>query len=157
HWRQVAGGDRGVDPGPDHRDAARHRRAGGGGGVKFGPTPVAEATGAILAHSVSGKGFALKKGRVLSAADLAPLGVAGIQSGIAAGLERGDVREEEGATAVAEAAAGEGVTVQAAFTGRSNLYAKSGGIVVIDRERVDQINLVDESMTVATVAPYDLV
>jgi molybdenum cofactor cytidylyltransferase len=121
--------------------------------VKFGPVPLGEATGAILAHSIGG----LKKGRALSAEDIARLQKAGIASVIAARLEAGDVPEDEAATAVAEAAAGEGVTVQAAFTGRCNLYAKTGGIVVIDRERVDQLNLVDEAVTIATVPPYDLI
>jgi molybdenum cofactor cytidylyltransferase len=121
--------------------------------VKFGPVPLDEATGAILAHSAGG----MKKGRVLSAEDVAKLRRAGTNAVIAARLEPGDVPEDEAATAVAEAAAGEGVTVQAAFTGRCNLYAKTGGVVVIDRERVDQLNLVDEAVTIATVAPYDLV
>jgi molybdenum cofactor cytidylyltransferase len=127
--------------------------------VKFGPVPLADASGAILAHSVGG----LKKGRTLSAEDVAKLQRAGIEQVVAARLEAGDVPEDEAATAVAEAAAGDGVTVQAAFTGRCNLYAKTGvyaktgGVVVIERERVDAINLVDEAVTIATVGPYDLV
>lgn len=121
--------------------------------MRFGPVPLAEATGAILAHGVGG----LKKGRKLGPDDIARLEKAGTASVIAARLEPGDVPEDEAATAVAEAAAGEGVTVQAAFTGRCNLYAKTGGVVVIDRDRVDQLNLIDEAVTVATVAPYDLV
>jgi len=121
--------------------------------VKFGAIPLGEAAGAVLAHSVGG----LKKGRVLSAADVEKLRAAGSTSVVAARLEAGDVPEDEAATAIAEAAAGEGVTVQAAFTGRSNLYAKVGGVVAIDRERVDQLNLIDEAVTVATVRPFELV
>jgi len=44
----------------------------------FGPTPVADAEGCILAHSLRGAGFAFKKGRRLSAGDIAALTKAGI-------------------------------------------------------------------------------
>jgi hypothetical protein len=37
----------------------------------FGATAVAEAEGCILAHSLRGDGFAFKKGRRLSAEDVA--------------------------------------------------------------------------------------
>ncbi len=45
--------------------------------MKFGPTPLAEAEGAILAHGIKLPKLALKKGRVLTAADLAVLRAAG--------------------------------------------------------------------------------
>ena len=81
HRRQVAGRDRRLDPGPDHRGAgAPPRGAGrpeGGRGVRFGETPIDEATGAILAHSWRANGVNFSKGRVLSADDVAKLKAAG--------------------------------------------------------------------------------
>src|SRR5438128_1850540 len=45
--------------------------------MRFGPVPVAEAEGAILAHSLRLGGAALKKGRALSAEDVALIAAAG--------------------------------------------------------------------------------
>ncbi len=63
----------------------------------FGDTPVSEADGAILAHSVKLDTVRFKKGRRLSAADLAALAKAGIETVIAARLEPGDVHEDAAA------------------------------------------------------------
>ena len=45
--------------------------------MQFGPVPLSEAEGAVLAHSLSLGEVRLKKGHVLSAEDLARLGAAG--------------------------------------------------------------------------------
>ncbi len=51
--RAIACRDRGRDPGADHPVASPRQRGGPGARrVKFGPLPVAEANGAIAAHSV---------------------------------------------------------------------------------------------------------
>ena len=102
----------------------------------FGEIAVGQAEGAVLAHSVKLPGRAMKKGRLLSEADIAALIDAGIESVVAARFDPGDVAEDEAATRIAEAATGAGVNMQAAFTGRSNLYAETEGIAVIDRDRV---------------------
>ena len=59
----------------------------------FGPLPIDQAEGAILAHSVAG----LAKGRVLSAADLAQLRAAGLGQVTVARLGPGDVPENDAA------------------------------------------------------------
>ncbi len=123
----------------------------------FAELPVGEAAGAILAHSVKLKGAAFKKGRVLSPADIAALAEAGVATVTAARLEPGDLGEDEAARRVARAAAGANVEVAAPFTGRCNLVAAAAGVLVIDRERVDRVNLVDEAVTLATLPAYDLV
>ena len=121
----------------------------------FGGLPLAQAEGAILAHSVRTGGRVFNKGRVLSAQDIADLQAAGINSVVAAKLETGDVGEDIAANALAQACAGGNTTTGAAFTGRANLFASSDGLAVIDGARVDQINLIDESITIATVQPYE--
>ncbi len=125
--------------------------------MKFGDTPLDEAAGAILAHSVRGEGFAFKKGRVLSPADVARLATAGFTTVVTARLEPADMPEDEAAATVARAVAGSGLAQSAAFTGRCNLYAVERGLAVIDAARLDRLNLVDEAVTIATLAPFAMV
>ncbi|MDP7548587.1 MAG: hypothetical protein QGF20_14965, partial [Alphaproteobacteria bacterium] len=98
----------------------------------FGPTPLAQAIGAILAHSVKVGGARMKKGRRLSADDIAALGKAGISEVIAARLEADDIDEDTAANAIAKACQGNGARLQEAFTGRCNLYADGPGVLVLD-------------------------
>jgi molybdenum cofactor cytidylyltransferase len=114
-----------------------------------------EATGAILAHSQRVKDKVFKKGRVLSAADVAHLEGAGIHEIVAARLEPGDVPEDEAANRLATALAGDHVTASAAFTGRANLFAACSGLADFDPARLDQLNLVDEAVTLAVVPRYE--
>jgi molybdenum cofactor cytidylyltransferase len=124
--------------------------------MKFGAIPVTKAEGAVLAHSVRAKGIAFKKGRVLTAEDVAALTEVGIGEIIGARLEAGDVPEDEAATRIAAAVKGDNLSAAAAFTGRVNLFASARGIAVIDR-RLEDLNQVDEAITVATVPEWALV
>ena len=119
--------------------------------------PVASAQGAVLAHSVGHSGGVLKKGRVLSASDVALLAASGVSKVFAARLGPEDVSEDEAARALAARICGPGVSAQEPFTGRANLYAQVRGLVVVDSARVNQLNRVHESITFATVAEYSLV
>lgn len=123
----------------------------------FGDTPLEQAEGAVLAHSLRLEKRSLKKGRVLDRDDVAVLRDAGYASVIAARLEEGDVGEDAAADRLAAALAGEGTTVSAAFTGRANLYAETAGVVLYDPVRLDAFNLVDEAITLALVPPYQAV
>jgi len=125
--------------------------------MKFGEVPVAEAEGAILAHSLRLGATALKKGRVLSRADLEAVEATGLQTIVAACLDPGDIREDEAAARIAAAAAGPNITVANAFTGRANLFAEARGLLVFDRGRLDRLNLVDEAVTLGTLPPFAVV
>lgn len=125
--------------------------------MKFGEVPVAEAEGAILAHSLKLGSAALKKGRVLSTADLEMIAGAGLSRITVARLEPGDIGEDEAAKRVALAAIGTGVSAAAPFTGRVNLHAEAKGVLAFDRERVDRLNLVDEAITLGTLPPFTVV
>jgi len=122
--------------------------------MRFGPTPAADAAGAILAHSRKVAGRVFRKGRVLSVEDAAALVADGVDTVIAARLDAGDVPEDEAATRIAAAASGPGLAAAAAFTGRANLIADTAGVVVVDRDRLDRLNLLDEAVTVATLPPF---
>jgi molybdenum cofactor cytidylyltransferase len=122
--------------------------------VRFGDTPIDEAAGAILGHSWRADGINFSKGRRLTDEDVARLKKAGAASVVAARLDPDDVHEDEAATAVAKALAGKGIEITAAFTGRCNHFAAEAGLAVIDHERIDALNELDESVTVATLPPY---
>ena len=122
--------------------------------MKFGDLPIAEAAGAILAHGVRRGALSLKKGRILNDADIAALRGTGIASVMAARLEADDIGEDPAAARIAAAIAGAHLDVSAAFTGRVNLYARTGGILMYDPARLNAINLVDEAATVALLAPF---
>ena len=44
--------------------------------------------------------------------------------------------------------------VDRAFTGRCNLFAETAGVLVVDKEAIDRLNLVDEAITFATLPAY---
>ena len=125
--------------------------------MKFGEVPVAEAEGAILAHSLKLGTTALKKARVLSRADVELIAASGVSAVTVARLDPGDVGEDQAAERVAAAAIGAGISLGAPFTGRANLFAEARGLLVFDRERIDRLNLVDEAITIGTLPPFAVV
>src|SRR3984893_13295796 len=125
--------------------------------MKFGEVAFVEAEGAILAHSLKLGAIALKKGRVLSRADLDAITAAGLQHIVVPPLAPRDSREHEAAARIAAAAAGPDITVATAFTGRANLFAEARGLLVFDRDRLDRLNLVDEAGSVGTLPPFAIV
>ncbi|HJW41855.1 MAG TPA: molybdopterin-binding protein, partial [Rhizomicrobium sp.] len=122
--------------------------------MQFAFIPVAEAEGAILAHGVRAGGKRLRKGRVLSAADIADIVRAGIPTVAVARPDEGDVGEDAAAARIGALAGGGALRVGAAFTGRVNLYAEADGVAVVAPAIVDGLNRIDEAVTLATVAPF---
>lgn len=120
----------------------------------FGPIPVREAEGAILAHSLKLADGTFRKGRQLTAADIAALEQAGLETVVAARLEPDDLHEDEAAARVAAALAGPGLFSSAAYTGRVNLFASVTGLAILDVRRLEALNLLDESVTVATLPAF---
>ncbi len=130
--------------------------------MKFGPLPLEEADGAILAHSHKGTGHKgagrrLPKGTRLDAATLAQLRAEGVTSVIAARLEPGDLHEDAAARRFAAVLCGAGLTAAEPFTGRVNLVAEGAGLLVVDRARVEALNALHEGLTVATLEPWAVV
>lgn len=123
----------------------------------FGELPLDRAEGAILAHSVRHGGGMFKKGRTLTADDIALLKAAGVAQVFAAKLGADDVPEDEAAAAVAKLVGSQGTTAQAPFTGRANLHAACHGLAIVDVDRVRALNRLHESLTLATVQPFAIV
>ncbi len=125
--------------------------------MTFGEIDVTTAQGAILAHSVSADGIRFKKGRILSAADVAELQRAGVIKVFAAIIGDCDVHEDAAAARVADAVCGNGVVRQTAATGRANIYSSHDGIVLVDAGLVRALNRLHEAVTLATLTPFQAV
>jgi molybdenum cofactor cytidylyltransferase len=122
--------------------------------MKFGAVAPKDAIGATAVHTIRQGTLVLKKGTLVGAVEAAALDAAGIAEIVVARLEPGDVSEDVAAAEIATAIAGESVHVDRAFTGRANLFARSAGILVVERDPIDQLNRVDEAITVATLSAY---
>jgi molybdenum cofactor cytidylyltransferase len=122
--------------------------------MKFGAVPVGEAEGSVAVHSIRQGGLVLKKGTLIGKDEIAALKAAGIEEIVVARTEPGDVSEDAAAAEIAAAVAGQGVHVERAFTGRANLFAETAGVLVVDRDAIDRLNQVDESITFATLPAY---
>ena len=118
--------------------------------MRFGPLPLEQAVGAIVAHTVRGAGFTIKKGARLTATDAEALRLAGLTEVIVARYGDRDIAEDHAARVMAEAACGPGLRADAAFTGRCNLRAEQGGVLRIDTAAINRANAVDEALTIAT-------
>src|SRR5580700_1179599 len=122
--------------------------------MKFGAVAPHEALGATAVHSIRQGGLVLKKGTLIGPVEGAALEAAGIKDIVVARLEPDDVSEDVAAAEIAEAVAGEGIDVDRAFTGRANLFARAAGVLVVDKDAVDNLNRIDEAITFATLPAY---
>lgn len=126
--------------------------------MRFGPVPVAEAEGAVLAHSLMLAGRKLPKGRVLGAGDVTVLAAAGVDRVTVARLDPGDVGEDAAAARLAAALVpvpgAAGLHLTTPHAGRVNLNATLAGIVEIDAARIHALNRIDPALTFATLAPF---
>ena len=119
--------------------------------MKFGPTPLDQAEGCVLAHTQRLPGLVLKKGARLDAVAVEALRQAGRNPVIAARLELGDVDEDEAASRLADALLSPGLARSRAGTGRVNLVASVPGLLHLAPHGVDALNLIDEGLTLATL------
>jgi molybdenum cofactor cytidylyltransferase len=121
----------------------------------FGTRPVDQAEGCLLVHSLRVEDLCLKKGRLLSKDDIARLQEKEITQIVAAYPGSEEVHEDPAAQILADSVAGHGISVSQAFTGRANLMANAKGLVVIDTKRLQALNQIDESMTIATLPCFE--
>lgn len=126
--------------------------------MRFGPVPLAEALGAISAHSHRLADRLIRKGAVLDAEAIASLRRAGFSQIVAARLDPEDVAENDCADRLAAPfAAGSFLSRSPATTGRVNILADTPGVLRVDAARIDAVNAVDEAMTVGTLPDYAVV
>ncbi|MCV6594563.1 MAG: molybdopterin-binding protein [Silicimonas sp.] len=119
--------------------------------MKFGPVPLDQAEGAILAHSQSLAGGALKKGTLLDPAHIVRLRAAGVTEITVARLEPGDLTEDAAARSIGARLLGPDLRLAEAFTGRSNIVAETAGVLQVNAAAIAATNDVDEGITLATL------
>lgn len=126
--------------------------------MQFGPVPLAKAEGAVLAHSLGLARGRLRKGRVLTAEDVALLAAEGVAEVTVARLGPGDVPEDAAAAALAAALVpdpeGAGLKLTEPFTGRVNLNATGPGIVAVDEGAIARLNRIDPAVTFASLPQH---
>ncbi|PVH30060.1 molybdopterin-binding protein [Pararhodobacter oceanensis] len=126
--------------------------------MDFGTVSLAQAEGAILAHSLAVTTGRLRKGLTLSAADIAALREAGYSHVTVARLGESDLHEDAAALEVARALVPDptsvGLSLQEVGTGRVNILATAAGLAMVEAARIHAVNAVDPAITVSTVAPY---
>lgn len=124
----------------------------------FGPTALEDALGAVLAHSLRADGKRLKKGLRLTEADIETLRAAGFATVTTARLGPEDVAEDAAAAAIGRALVPNPdavcLSLAAPFTGRLNVYALTGGVLRVDAARVNAVNGLHESVTLATLTDH---
>lgn len=129
--------------------------------MRFGPVPLEQAEGTILAHGLTLGEFRLKKGHLLRVADLAGLAAAGVAAVTVARLDPDDLAEDQAAAIIAAALVpdpvAQGLRIGAAGSGRVNLYATGPGVIVADAGAIGRLNAVDPMITLATLPPFQRV
>lgn len=124
--------------------------------MKFGTVPISEAEGTILAHNMRLTGRVLKKGHLINADDVNLFADEGFSEITVSRLEVGDIAEDEAAKIITKALAGNNIKTGVPFTGRCNLFSETFGLMRFDADKLDAINMVDESVTIATASPFDI-
>jgi len=120
--------------------------------VKLTIIEIEKAVGGVLIHNVAdAQGHkALNKGHRLVASDVEKLRALGKTNVFVGMFEAGDVSENDAATRIANAVAGENVSLSAVSGGRINLTANVRGIFKVNEAALNEINLLD-GITVATI------
>ena len=125
--------------------------------MKFGPTPLEDAKGAIMAHSQKIGERMIRKGSLLDDAAIEALRASGRTEVICARLEPGDVPEDIAADRLATPLVSPLIARSRAATGRVNLLAEAPGLLRIDATRIDCLNTIDEALTIGTLPDYAVV
>jgi molybdenum cofactor cytidylyltransferase len=125
--------------------------------MKFGPVPLDHARGGIMAHSQRVGETMIRKGALLDDAALAALRDAGRTEVVCAILEPGDVPEDIAADRLATPLVSPLIARSRAATGRVNLSAEVPGLLRVRTGMIDQLNSIDETLTIGTLPDYAVV
>ncbi|MBL41264.1 MAG: hypothetical protein CMM49_01235 [Rhodospirillaceae bacterium] len=123
----------------------------------FKRTNIVNSLGCVLAHSINLRNSILKKGVILTKKDIANLKNSKINEILVGIIENDDVPENIAANKIASIINGKNMYKKQPFTGRSNLYSKYDGILEIPERKINQINYINESITIATLPNWSLV
>jgi molybdenum cofactor cytidylyltransferase len=119
--------------------------------------PLDHARGGIMAHSQRVGETMIRKGARLDDAAIAALREAGRTEVICAMLEPGDVPEDIAADRLATPLVSPLIARSRAATGRVNLSAEVPGLLRVRTGMIDQLNSIDEALTIGTLPDYAVV
>jgi molybdenum cofactor cytidylyltransferase len=125
--------------------------------MKFLTLPARAAEGGLLAHSLTRPGLNLPKGFRLGVEEIAQLLAAGVESVTVAMIDALDVLEDRAAERIARALAGAGLRAGPTKNGRCDIVADHRGLALFSPETIHALNRIDESITLATLPPYETV
>ncbi len=125
--------------------------------MKFGQVRPKEALGAMIAHKTKVSNITFKKGHIVTDKDIENLEKSNINFITCAIIEKNDMPENKASSILADAVAGNNLSSEKPFTGRSNITALKKGMVIISRKRVNKFNSIDDSITLATTLPSTIV
>lgn len=126
--------------------------------MRFGPVPLDQAEGTLLAHSLHLGDKRLRKGALLTASDLSDIRAAGIEEVTVARLDPGDLDENAAAARLAAAMVPDPdaarLRLTRASTGRVNIYGTGPGVLDLDVAAIEAANRLDPSVSIATLPPF---
>jgi molybdenum cofactor cytidylyltransferase len=122
--------------------------------MKFGPVAIADAVGAMLAHSVNVGGKRWRKSHRMTREDVETLRLAGVESLVVATLDPDDLDEDRAAERIASVLNAEDTHARPPGTGRVNIHADRAGVFRVERAVVDAVNRIDPDITLATLADF---
>ncbi len=123
--------------------------------MKFGEFPAYDALGLELVHDVKCQGKTLKKGHILTSADLSLLKYSGIKTITGVQFSFEDVLPETTADILLKTLAGDYLRyTMPDETGYSEIFADIDGTFVFDQERLKRFNMHSELISLITIQPY---
>ncbi len=122
--------------------------------MKFGPVELDKASGAVLAHALDTVKGRMKKGTLLTDADIEVLRASAIKSIIVARPGPDDVAENTAAELIGDKLVTVEISADAAFTGRVNLHANVPGVLMMNEQLINEVNRIDAGITLATLPQF---
>lgn len=123
--------------------------------MKFGEFPVYDALGIELTHPVKCQEKTLKKGRILTSADISLLKYAGVKTVIGVQFSSDDIHPETAADILLKTMAGDYLRYTTPDeNGYSEIFADIDGVFVFDRDRLNRFNAHSENIALTAVQPY---
>ena len=117
----------------------------------FANWPIEETEGAMLGYAITTGAHRFRKGTLLTRDHLDILRQHGITHVFAARLEEGDIGEDEAAVAIGRLLISDTLEPGKPVAGRINLFARHDGLFHVQANAIDQINLLDPRISVATL------
>jgi molybdenum cofactor cytidylyltransferase len=125
--------------------------------MNFGLIDIADAHGAVLAHSLQVGKLRFSKGLVLNADDVKNLRDAGVLQVTIAKLDVDEIDENVAAQQIGATLGGQGIHITDPVAGRVNLVASCAGVCQLQPDIINKMNRIDEALTIATLADFSRV